>query len=75
MGQSMCGGARVCEHVNVKKRLDLGVFDNSQHFCAMRKASPYYKKKIRRAERRVANAKLIYKGYKESKNRKRSNSE
>lgn len=59
----MCGGARE----EPKRTLDLGIFDNSKHFCTMRKGSPYYRKKIRRAERKVENAKLIYDDYKESK--------
>ena len=67
MGQSMCGGTREEE----KRTLDLGIFDKSKHFCTIRKGSPYYKKKIRRAERRVENAKLLYKDYRETK--KRSN--
>lgn len=59
----MCGGSRE----DSKKTLDLSIFDNSKHFCTMRKGSPYYRKKIRRAERRVENAKMVYKNYKESK--------
>ena len=59
----MCGGAR--EEPN--RTLDLGIFDNSKHFCTMRKGSPYYRKKIRRAERKVENARMIYNDYKESK--------
>ena len=63
MGQTMCGGARN----EPNRTLDLGIFDNSKHFCTLRKGSPYYKKKILRAERRVENAKMIYENYKESK--------
>jgi len=63
MGQSMCGGARE----EPKRTLDLGIFDNSKHFCTMRKGSPYYRKKIRRAERKAANAKRLYEEYRESK--------
>ena len=63
MGQTMCGGAR--EEPN--RTLDLAIFDNSKHFCALRKGSPYYRKKIRRAEKRVENAKRIYEDYKETK--------
>lgn len=63
MGQSMCGGARE----EPKRTLDLGIFDNSKHFCTMRKGSPYYRKKIRRAERKAANAKQLYEDYRESK--------
>ena len=63
MGQSMCGGARE----EPKRTLDLGIFDNSKHFCTMRKGSPYYRKKIRKAERRVKNAKMMYADYKEAK--------
>lgn len=63
MGQTMCGGARS----EPNRTLDLGIFDNSKHFCTLRKGSPYYKKKILRAERRVENAKMIYENYKESK--------
>lgn len=59
----MCGGARG----QPKMTLDLGIFDNSKHFCTMRKGSPYYKKKIRKAERRLENSKMIYKDYKEAK--------
>ncbi len=59
----MCGGARE----EPKRTLDLGIFDNSKHFCTMRKGSPYYIKKILRAERKVENAKLIYDDYKEAK--------
>ncbi len=70
MGQSMCGGAR---EEPAKRTLDLGIFDNSKHFCTLRKGSPYYRKKIKRAERRVENAKILYQDYRESK-RKRANS-
>ena len=59
----MCGGARE----EPKRTLDLGIFDNSKHFCTMRKGSPYYRKKIRRAERKAANAKQLYEDYRESK--------
>lgn len=59
----MCGGAR--EEPN--RTLDLGIFDNSKHFCTMRKGSPYYRKKIRKAERRVENAKMVYEDYKHAK--------
>ena len=72
MGQSMCGGVRECK--SERKPVDLGIFDNSQHFCAVRKGSPYYRKKIRKAERRVENARILYQDYKESKKR-RSNSD
>ena len=68
MGQTMCGGAR---EEPPKTTLDLGIFDNSKHFCTMRKGSPYYKKKIRRAERKVENAKLIYSDYKEAKRQRK----
>ena len=63
MGQNMCGGARE----EPKRTLDLGIFDNSKHFCTMRKGSPYYRKKIRKAERRLENATMIYEDYKEAK--------
>ncbi len=63
MGQTICGGARA----EPENKLDLSIFAKSKHFCTMRKGSPYYRKKIRRAERRVANAKMVYKNYKESK--------
>ena len=63
MGQTMCGGTRE----EPKRTLDIGIFDNSKHFCTVHKGSPYYRKKIRKAERRVANAKMIYEGYKEAK--------
>jgi len=63
MGQNICGGARE----EPKRTLDLRIFDNSKHFCTMRKGSPYYRKKIQKAERRVENAKLVYKEYKEEK--------
>ena len=63
MGQTMCGGARE----EPKRQLDLGIFDNSKHFCTVRKGSPYYRKKIRKAERRVVNARLLYNDYKEKK--------
>lgn len=63
MGQTMCGGARQ----EPNRTLDLGIFDNSKRFCTMRKGSPYYRKKIRKAERRVENAKLLYADYKEAK--------
>ena len=33
----------------------------------MRKGSPYYRKRIRKAERRVYNAKMVYENYKEAK--------
>ena len=59
MGQTMCGGARQ----EPKRTLDLGIFDNSKHFCTMRKGSPYYRKKIRRAERKLENATMIYEGF------------
>lgn len=65
MGQSMCGGVRE----EPKRTLDLGIFDNSKHFCAnMRKGSPYFKRRIRKAERKVQNAKNLYENYKEAKN-------
>lgn len=63
MGQNMCGGVRE----EPKRTLDLGIFDNSKHFCTMRKGSPYYKKKIKKAERRVLSAKLLYDDYREKK--------
>jgi hypothetical protein len=63
MGQTICGGSRK----EPEKKLNLSIFANSKHFCTIRKKSPYYRKKIRRAERRVANAKMVYKNYKESK--------
>ena len=63
MGQNMCGGARQ----EPNRTLDLGIFDNSKHFCTVRKGSPYYRKKIRKAERRVENAKMIYEDYREGK--------
>ena len=63
MGNNMCGGARE----EPKRTLDLGIFDNSKHFCTMREGSPYYKKKIRKAERRLENSKMIYADYKEAK--------
>lgn len=63
MGQTMCGGARQ----EPNRTLDLGIFDNSKHFCTMRKGSPYYRKKIRKAERRVENAIILYEDYKEAK--------
>ena len=72
MGQSMCGGVRECK--SERQPVDLGIFDNSQHFCAVRKGSPYYRKKILKAERRVENARLLYEDYKENK-KKRSNSD
>lgn len=64
MGQNMCGGARE----EPKQTLDLGIFDNSKHFCAkIRETSPYFKRRIRKAERRVQNAKNLYATYKETK--------
>lgn len=63
----MCGGARQ----EPNRTLDLGIFDNSKHFCTVRKGSPYYRKKIRKAERRVQNAKMVYEGYKEAKLQRR----
>lgn len=66
----MCGGSRE----EPKRALDLAIFDNSKHFCTMRKGSPYYRKKIRKAERKVKNAKMVYEDYKEAKlARKESN--
>ena len=59
----MCGGARE----EPKRTLDIGIFDNSKHFCTVHKGSPYYRRKIRKAERRVANAKMIYEDYREGK--------
>jgi len=63
MGQIMCGGSRE----ESRRALDLGIFDNSKHYCAVRKGSPYYRKRIKKAESRVANAKMIYADYKEEK--------
>ena len=63
MGNNMCGGARE----EPKRTLDLGIFDNSKHFCTIRKGSPFYRRKIRKAERRVENAKMMYADYKEEK--------
>ena len=63
MGQTICGGARA----DPKQTLDLSIFDNSKHFCTIRKGSPYYKKKIKKAERKAKNAKLLYEEYKQSK--------
>ena len=67
MGQTMCGGARE----EPKRTLDFSIFDNSKHFCTMRKGSPYYQKKIRKAERRVLNAKMVYENYKDTKRERR----
>jgi len=69
MGQTICGGARQ----ESQRALDLGIFDNSKHYCTVRKGSPYYKKKIKRAERKAKNAKLLYEEYRETK-LERSNS-
>ena len=63
----MCGGARE----EPKRTLDLSIFDKSKHFCTMRKGSPFYRKKIRKAERRVDNAKLVYEDYKDAKRERR----
>ena len=45
----MCGGARE----EPKRTLDLSIFDKSKHFCTMRKGSPFYRKKIRKADKRI----------------------
>ena len=56
MGQQMCGGRREDD----ARIIDIGIFDKSIVYCGLKENSPYYKKKIRRAERRVKNAKIQY---------------
>lgn len=70
MGQTMCGGAR-----EAPKTLDISIFDKSPRFCAVRKGSPYYRRRIRQAERRVENAKVVYENYKESKLQRQRNND
>jgi hypothetical protein len=73
MGQTICGGVREGH----QETLNMEVFKKSNVYCVKRN-SPYYKKRIRKAEKRVANAKAMYDGYKEKKMqrkyRNRSNS-
>ena len=59
----MCGAVRE-EH---QRTLDMGIFDKSKQFCTVRKGSPYYRKKIQRAQERVEKAKLVYEEYRDRK--------
>ena len=69
MGQSMCGGHR---H-EVPNIIDMSIFEKSKIFCGPKENSPYFKRKIRRAERKAANAKLLYQRYLEKKNQELTN--
>lgn len=70
MGQDLCTGRRCKSESNITTKL----FHDADVYREKKKNSPYYRRQIRKTERRLASTKMQYELYKENKYRKRLNS-